>query len=378
MPGLIRYSGEQLGENPHVVLLGSCKVGNFVVSAPVLQGLKARFPTAVIGFLGSEVTKDFELAHPHIDWRVSWDKPQEGAGLKLLSFIAEKILEFGPIALAINLDGFNPLTCSLVPWLEPTYVAGGSLSANLRSKLEWGTEIQQRFLADLDWDSIDFLNRYQGVFRSNYIAELFCQMAYVADYCDPTNIKLPMIHPGFSVPDILIHCTTARRAKLWLFDYWLEVLKFCDQSGLSVGLVGSPVPAQKETYNSGDGEDYLLSATKLIDLRGRTSLIQLAGACASAKAVISVDAGPLHIAAAVGCATFAVVGNDFNDVGASPIRLWLPRCSNVSRSYAAESCSACSENNFRNDECLVDGQPCMKSVQPSQIISWLKEKVTTL
>ena len=45
-----------------------------------------------------------------------------------------------------------------------------------------------------------------------------------------------------------------------------------------------------------------------------------------ANAVISVDAGPLHIAAAMGTPTLAVVGNGNNGVSASPIRLWMPRC----------------------------------------------------
>ena len=48
--------------------------------------------------------------------------------------------------------------------------------------------------------------------------------------------------------------------------------------------------------------------------------MELAGACRQAKAVVSVDAGPLHIAAAVGTPTYAIVGNDGNGVGASPVR----------------------------------------------------------
>ena len=44
MARLQRYAGEHLGDQPHVVVLGSCKVGNFVVSTPVLQGLRNRFP----------------------------------------------------------------------------------------------------------------------------------------------------------------------------------------------------------------------------------------------------------------------------------------------------------------------------------------------
>ena len=371
MPSLQRYGGEALPDSPHIVVLGSCKVGNFVVSTPVLEGLKARFPGAVIGFVGSEITVDFEAAHPAIDWRHSWDDPAPGAGLALQQALAARISQHGPVALALNLDGFNPVTCSLVPWLAPTYVGGGSLTSNLRRSLPWGDEAQQRFLADLDWDSPAFLARYQGIFSSNYIAELFCQMAYVSEYSDPAAISLPSAEPPFVVPDLLIHCTTARSAKVWPFECWRQVLQHCGERGWTVGLVGSPPAAQKEAYNAGDGEEQLLASTALIDLRGRTSLIQLAGACAKAKAVISVDAGPLHIAAAVGTPTLAIVGNDQNLVGASPLRLWLPRCANVSRTMSEASCSACADNRFRNDDCLVEGHPCMAGVAPEQVIDWL-------
>ena len=372
MTGMRRYSGEHLGSAPHIVVLGSCKVGNFVVSTPVLRGLRARFPDAVIGFIGSEVTADFERALPMLDWRCSWDDPRPGSGLHLQQTLGERRECHGPVQLVLNLDGFNPLTCSLVPWLEPLYVAGGSLSANRRRDLPWGDHPRQRFLADPDWDSPAFQQRYAGVFSSNYIAELFCQLAWVQDHVDPTAIELPSAEPPFAVPDLLIHCTTARAAKVWPFSHWRKVLEAVDSHGWTVGLVGSPPAAQKEAYNAGDGEDKLLQSTGLIDLRGKTSLMQLAGACRQARAVISVDAGPLHIAAAVGTSTYAIVGNDGDGVGASPVRLWMPRCSNVTRSVSTASCSACADNRFRNDDCLVEGHPCMAAIQPSAVIDWLK------
>ena len=82
MPSLQRYGGEALPDSPHIVVLGSCKVGNFVVSTPVLEGLKARFPGAVTGFVGSEITVDFEAAHPAIDWRLSWDDLSPGGPVR--------------------------------------------------------------------------------------------------------------------------------------------------------------------------------------------------------------------------------------------------------------------------------------------------------
>ena len=76
--------------------------------------------------------------------------------------------------------------------------------------------------------------------------------------------------------------------------------------------------------------------------------------------MVSVDAGQ-HIAAAVE-PTYAIVGNDRDGTGASPARL-VPRCGNVTRSFSPASCSACSDNRFRNDACLVDGHPCMAEIQ---------------
>ena len=377
MTRMQRYAGEPLSERPHIVVLGSCKVGNFVVSTPVLRGLKQRFPDAVIGFLGSEVTADFEQALPEVDWRASWDACGDGAALHLQEVLYERRKRYGLVDLAINLDGFNPVTCTLVPWLSPRFVAGGSLRANLRAALAWGSDPRQRFLADTDWDSSSFLERYDGVFTSNYIAELFCQLAFVADHVDCTKVMLPSKKPPFEVPDLLIHCTTARAAKVWPFDCWAAVVRTVANWGWSVGLVGSPPAAQKEAYNSGDGEEWLLATTPLQDLRGRTSLIELAGACREARAVVSVDAGPLHISAAVGTATFAVVGNDKNGVGASPIRLWLPRVPTCARSESTYTCDRCSSERFRNDDCLVEGHPCMAGVEPQQVIGWL-EKIRDL
>jgi len=367
-----RYSGEDLpGSHPHIVVLGSCKVGNFVVSTPVLAGLKARFKDAIVGFIGSDVTSDLEESHPAIDWRLSWDDSSPGAFMAIQIKLADRIRTHGPVMLAVNLDGFNPVTCTLAPWLRPMYVAGGSLSSNLRRALPWGQLPQQKFLADPDWDSLEFLDRYAGCFNSNYIAELFCQLAFVAEYVDPSAISLSEESPPFDTPDILIHCTTARSAKVWSFTKWRQLVDYATNLGLTVGLVGSPPSAQREAYNSGDGEDWLLSKASLIDLRGLTNLLQLAGACARARGVISVDAGPLHIAAAVGTPTLAIVGCDSNGFGASPVRLWLPRVANLSRTTSTESCTVCSENRFRNDDCLVDGHPCMEGVSVDQAINWI-------
>ena len=74
-----RFDGRDLGRAPHIAVLGSCKLGNFVAKPALLRLLRRRYPEAQIDFWGSEATADFERAlcgdGQPLDWRISWDQP---------------------------------------------------------------------------------------------------------------------------------------------------------------------------------------------------------------------------------------------------------------------------------------------------------------
>lgn len=110
MPSVLqRYNGCDLGNNPHIAVLGSNKVGNFVVTIPLLTALKRKYPDAVIDFLGSELTADFENALPQLAWRCSWDKADSDIFQQLAQFVADRLASAGSIDLLINCDGLIPL-----------------------------------------------------------------------------------------------------------------------------------------------------------------------------------------------------------------------------------------------------------------------------
>ena len=177
----------------------------------------------------------------------------------LCECISEKLSLHGPVKLAINLDGFNPVTQVLVSWLAPNQVAGMAFDQRRRRLLPMSTGSYQHFLQDPEWDSPAFLERNNHVFTSNYIAELFSVLAGVSDYCDPTQINLPAESPPFLVPDVLIHCTTARAAKIWPFHNWKIVLDYISNRGWSVGLVGGAPHHQVDSYN-GEMERIVVAA----------------------------------------------------------------------------------------------------------------------
>ena len=230
---------------------------------PLLRLLRRRYPDSQIDFWGSEATADFEKAlcgkNQPLNWRISWDqshdpKIQGRSQLEqMASAAAQRRKEAGPLDLAINCDGFNPLTQTLTSWLQPIWVAGGSLRADGRAPLQWGYLPQQRFLADQDWDSPAFLSRYAQHFNSNYIAELLCRIAFLEPNAeDLRNPALPWEEPPFKIPALLIHTTTTRAAKIWPLEGWSKVLQWCEEQSLTVGLVGAAPARQRLDYHSGD------------------------------------------------------------------------------------------------------------------------------
>jgi ADP-heptose:LPS heptosyltransferase len=276
----------------------------------------------------------------------------------------------GDYDLAINCDEFSELNLVVVAAVAPRYLVGASLAPDFRRKLPPGDDIRDRMLRDTDWNSAAFRERYGELLSSNYLAEIFCRIAYVeTDFFSPEIASAPA---PFDVPDVLLHMTTTRSAKQWLPEYWRILIDWCAARGLSVGLIGGKPQIERARYHAGGWEEDLLRETALIDLRGETALPELAGVFRQARAAVVVDAGPMHMAAAVGCPTVCIFGNDADGDGASPINLWAPRAPNALVVRTLAKCRACVENRFKNEACIVDGHPCMRELRPDLVIAALE------
>ena len=324
----------------------------------------------MLDFFGSDITADLEIHCPNVDARFALHSAANEQTQALTDFVEVRRETAGLYDLVINCDEFSEINLFVAAALRPRYVTGASLDVDLQSRFSVGSDAIQLMLGDDDWNSLAFLQRYREHLTSNYIGEIFCRLAYVET--DYFRLELPATDVSFDIPEILVHVTAARRAKIWPLEYWKKVADWCQDHGLSVGLVGSTPKLQETLYHGADLESDLLQSTTMVDLRGRTSLLELAGAMKRARACISVDAGPLHIAAAVGCPTVAIFGNDQDGDGASPIHLWAPRMDHVRLVHSTHKCTHCADNRFKNESCLVDGHPCMHHLQPDAVIEALQ------
>ena len=369
-----RFTDQPLGPRPHIAVFGSDKLGNFVLTTPLLRGLKEKYPGATLDFFGGETTRDLEASCPHVDARFSLYGQRPDYLADLNAFVAERRAAAGDYDLAINCDEFSELNLVVVAAVAPRYLVGASLAPDFRRKLPPGDDVRARLLQDSDWNSAAFLERYRPLLGSNYLAEIFCTIAYVqTDYFRTEVASAP---PPFAVPDVLLHMTTTRSAKQWLPEYWRALIGWCAERGLSVGMIGSKPQVERERYHAGGWEEDLLRETALLDLRGETALPELAGTFAAARAAVAVDAGPMHIAVAVGCPTVCLFGNDADGDGASPINLWAPRAPNAIVLRTPAKCRVCVENRFKNEACLVEGHPCMRELLPTQALAALERALT--
>ena len=84
------------------MVLGSCKVGNFVVSTPLLPGLKNAGPNP-LDFIGSDIGISKQAVHGSTG--VAADSSKDNSGFVLLQTLNKRRADLGPVDLAISLDG---------------------------------------------------------------------------------------------------------------------------------------------------------------------------------------------------------------------------------------------------------------------------------
>ena len=368
-----RFDDQPLGPRPHIAVFSADKPGNFVVVTPLLRGLRRKYPGCTLDFFGGEITRGFEEQCPYIDARFSlYGSPTDDFLERLLAFVRDRRAVAGPYALAINCDEFSEINVVVVTAIAPRFITGGALTTDFRRRLPRREDAHDRLLADDAWNDPGFVARHEPLVFTNYIGEIFCALARLSEeQTNPFQTEVPTAPPPFAVPDLLLNISGSRSAKEWLPGRWAEVARWCAAQGLTVGLLGQRPDIARQLYAAANAEDWLVANAPVIDLRGQTTLPEMAGAFARARAAACVDAGPLHVAAAVGCQTVAVVGVDADNDGASPWRLWMPRVPNLHVARSAAKCLVCAENRFRNPGCLVPGHPCMAELTVAAVTEQL-------
>lgn len=301
-----RYEGGNLEEGSRIAVVVNDAIGNFAVATPLLQVLQARGYACDL-YSGNRVA---EL--------VRFSSLVDSSHDILGSPVHEMVHKLGPAPceLVVNLE-HTPwaMTVAAILGGQETPIAGPCVGPGGRGELPHPGDDRGDLWRDREWASADLPSRYPYL-SSGHISEIFVRLLY---FDDPVpGYLFPSHSPSRPVPPVLVALSASLPSKLWPVERWIEVCRELGKVHGSVGLLGAPRKAQGHFYKGASDEDRLVSEAGVEDLRGSLTLPEVVGALASARLVLTLDNGILHLAAA---GSAQVVGLFRPGI----VHLWCPR-----------------------------------------------------
>ena len=308
---LKRYAGEPVASRARVAVVANDALGNFVVATPLLQMLRSVHAPQKLDFFGGARTAELQDASDLVDMAYNLHGPPPERALALAAAA-------GNYDLVVNLEA-GPLAQVAAGVLagEAGCVVGPCVGSGGRGVLAPAVDERGRLAIDPNWMRPDICSAYPFL-ASPWIGEIFCRLAYL-DGPVPAY-RVPSKAPERDIPDVLIATAASSFDKLW--SGWSEAIEVVRMRGHSVGLLGAPPAAQKAFWQGDDTEEHLVKEGLVVDLRGRLSLPEVVGALAKAKAVLTLDNGIMHLAAATTTPTVALFRPGIR-------RLWAPPSSTL-------------------------------------------------
>jgi heptosyltransferase I len=143
---------------------------------------------------------------------------------------------------------------------------------------------------------------------------------------------------------------TAAEMKMWPESHWVTLIDRVTSSRMPVVLTGS----RQDREPLENLRNCCHSPSLIENAAGRLSLVETAELLASSTAVVSVDTGVMHLAAALDCRLVALFG------ATSPLR-WGPLNAHARVLYSSKDCSPCVslglETGCGSNRCLADLTP---------------------
>ncbi len=291
-----------------VAVVANDALGNYVVSTPLLQGIRTELSPDVLDYYSGPRVQEFWSQDPRISRGISiW-------GRTLQEVVAELPAEPYDLVINMEMSGWAKAITAMLSGPE-TVIVGPSLDPSGRKDLPFEENERGDLWRDQEWISENLNSKYPFM-RTGFIGEMFYRLAYLVGELPPYIV--PTTDCGIEVPDVLIAMSASLPDKLWPVEKWLQTISKLKAQGLSIGLLGAKPAVGKHHWLGGEAED--LVAKEVRDLRGTLSLTQVADALSQPKLVLTLDNGILHIAAAGGASVVGLFRHGIHRLWAPPVR----------------------------------------------------------
>lgn len=311
-------------------------LGDIVMSASLLQALKAQIPNLHITALAPAFARPLLQRSPAVDESI--DTPFGHGGLQWSDRknFAKTLPHFDA---AVVLP--NSFKSALIPWM-----AGIPKRVGWRGELRWGVLTDHAKLSPQRFPKM--VDRYRQLathFEAEPLALNPVLQPIVGHETDP---KLLVLAPGAAFGS----------AKRWPADRFGQVALSALSQGKKVMLIGGP--DEKADCDKIAAMQPPAYRDQIQSLAGNLSLGESIDLMASAGQVVANDSGLMHIAAALGVPVVGLFGPT------SPEHT-PPLSDQATVVWSRSDCSPC----FKR-QCPLEHHECMKSLQPGQVIEVLR------
>lgn len=321
------------------ILVARCDaIGDVVLALPVVDNLKKAYPEAEICFLCADRAKDVVVNYPGIK-EIIIDDISSGKIHTFKDFFA-----YAGKLKDLHFDLYVSL------WKERIYAFLGYFA-----------KIPKRLGPNDKYFSGKLYNLGHPL-RENVLTKHMYELDL--DLLKPLKINIDYHYPDLTRkikpktdPNLAAVAVGARGAnKLWLPQNFIPVIKWLNQRGMKVLLLGGP-----EEKSIGDMIESNFPPEKLVNKVGKLPLSETIEALSHCSVFLGSDSGPMHIAAAMGIPVVAF----FFTKNQKPTR-WGP----LTRNIILHSNYACPIV-CRSNECSET--ICTESVTPEETIEALKK-----
>lgn len=293
-----------------VLVLRLDRLGDVVLTLPLLQVLRERFPHAYLAALVRPACADIVRGHPAVNEVLVYDKAGKHRGVNANRRFARRLrkMEFDTAIAA-----YPSVRSHVLPWL-----------AGIPVRIGWDWKGWKQ-----SWPLTHRLphRKQQGTrTESDYTLELLQPFGITVEGVRPVmpvqteaaeQVERRLREAGWTPPQplIAVHPSASCISKRWMPERFAAVADRLAADGFRICLVAGaddlgPVRAVQQAMQR-----------PAVDCAGQLRVAELAALLARCRLLISNDSGPVHVAAAVGTPTVDIFGR--NEAGLSP-RRWAP------------------------------------------------------
>lgn len=303
----MKYTIEQ--KLKRILVIRSDRIGEVLLSTPVLSALKARYPQCHITMMANPISAGIIKGNPYLNQILKYS--DELSGWKQIMSLKRLFRRYNFDAVFI----LNPKK----EFHIASFLARIPIRVGYRRKLGFllTHTIPDRKHLGLKHEveyNLDLIRRI-GIEPRDIDKRPFVAIRRE----DRRAIKNILQNNDLSNTDIIVslHPSTTNPLKKWPEDNFAKLGDMIIQKGSKVVLIGGNEKEYLECSNTVSSK----MKNKPINLTGKISLKQLGAFFKVCRLLISCDSGPVHIADAVGTTVCVLFGQ--SDPGSNPVR-WGP------------------------------------------------------